>query len=186
MLSCTSSQPWKDTVRSFTSSERWKGRLSAPFDSDLARQSLRMLGKVCVLKPQSSSGHPLLFPPFPHPPINIKQAGRVCTMLILNYLACAMLSCAQWLFGSAHIMTLLCWNKWLANFRISVNICVSEQPDPVTYPNEEMEIESHKGTKVSLSSLWDGQYRWWLGALEVREPWYVNRSHRTLIVPSTK
>lgn len=93
------------------------------------------------------------FPPFPHPPINIKQAGRVCTMLILNYLACAMLSCAQWLFGSAHIMTLLCWNKWLANFRISVNICVSEQPDPVTYPNEEMEIESHKGTKVSLSSL---------------------------------
>lgn len=41
VLSCTSSQPWQDTVRSFTASERWKGRLSARFDSDLAKRSFK-------------------------------------------------------------------------------------------------------------------------------------------------
>lgn len=35
----TSSQPWQETVRSFTASQRWKQRLAALFDSNLAKGS---------------------------------------------------------------------------------------------------------------------------------------------------
>lgn len=149
VLSCTSSQPWQDTVRSFTASGRWKGRLSARFDSDLAKtKSKECLAKFVFWNLKSSSA------PFPPSLVLLclfkaSERGESVQCWLLITLACrVMLRCAPGLllcdaepFFFSFFFFFEGFRTWfflehaVGEFLWKPNTRLSEQTECAPYPN---------------------------------------------------